>query len=268
MLSRNHLPYETLAFMKENKIIISGSVALDLLEPNCVVPNDVDFFVPAGTLDAMEAFLKDRTNFVKRAKPAHGLDFGDTYVRVETGKWVSGSQRFRSDSLLFLGIREVLYYVHPSWGTVVNVIESNFPVPTPTIFKFHTTFVMNYISHNAVVSAYPNMTCDRVGLVNTQADAFSRKLVRCLIKYALRGFKFLDRVYDWHKEAHDCKTYGYCARSKRSVNDKYTMRLCFNDGIGSVPDIINENVTWRLGSRFDCTEQKGQFILPGVVVIP
>lgn len=61
-----------------------------------------------------------------------------------------------------------MYYKHPDTQAIVNIIEMEDPVATTAIFRFHTMFVMNYVTWNRLVSMYPKMMVKHVGLVNTQ----------------------------------------------------------------------------------------------------
>ncbi|KAJ2913336.1 hypothetical protein MD484_g7079, partial [Candolleomyces efflorescens] len=225
-LSRNHLPYDFLGFMRDHKLVVSGSIALDILQPHTVVPKDFDLFVPLGHLAVVQEYLERATDYVQRLGDEHD-DEPESYV---------------SDN----GIKDVLFYTHKDHGTVINVIEAQFPVANAAVFNFHTTFVMNYLTHNSLVSGYPMMTESSVGLLNFFEDSLPRRIVQCLIKYALRGYKVLDRAYDWKQDHHTCQQYGYCAQARRSIMDEYTMRFCFEDGVGVRADVVSEDVCWKL----------------------
>jgi hypothetical protein len=147
----------------------------------------------------------------------------------------------------------VVFYVHKRTKSVINIVESKYPLAPATIFKFHSTFVMNYIMHDTLVSVYRN--------------AFPLRFVRCMVKYALRGFTFLDHCYDWKKEEHDCRRYGYCGRALRLVGDEYTMRFHFIGGPGVEGDVIDKGLTWRLGCLYNCEDPKGHYGRRGGVMI-
>jgi hypothetical protein len=68
------------------------------------------------------------------------------------------------------------------------------PVATTAIFRFHSTFVMNFITWNAVVCTYPQMTFDHVGLTNALDRELMPRTKHCMIKYALCGFDSVARV--------------------------------------------------------------------------
>jgi hypothetical protein len=62
-------PELTLAQMKELHGIISGSVALALIEPWIFKPQDIDMYFPAGCLEQFESFLISLGVFEEDAKP-------------------------------------------------------------------------------------------------------------------------------------------------------------------------------------------------------
>ncbi|KAJ2933905.1 hypothetical protein H1R20_g3133, partial [Candolleomyces eurysporus] len=212
-----------------------------MVEPGCIIPNDLDVYVPRGGMGRAANFLSKYTDYVKVAD-------GDLGFEQEDPEYTSGP--------FGTGVKSVAFYRHPTARTIVNIIETEDIVVTTAIFKFHTTFVMNYVTWNALVCAYPKMTADRVGLVNTHLLDLSSQLVRCLIKYAMRGFRALDRSYDWKKEDHDCSRNGYCSRTSRFVGDEYTMRFTFIDGFGVEPEVIDDRVSWRLNTRYTCTVKR------------
>ncbi|RXW16787.1 hypothetical protein EST38_g9063 [Candolleomyces aberdarensis] len=235
------LPPETLDFMREHNIVLSGSAVLAIVEPGSVEPNDLDMYVPRGGMGEVEEFLLTNSEYVKTGEGGGG-------VGLEEEEYTS----FPFET----GMKSVAFFRHRTANSIVNIIETDGTVATTAVFKFHTTFVMNYVTWNAIVCAYPKMTSDHVGLVNTHLLDIPSRMVRCLIKYAMRGFTPLERVYDWKKEDHDCGEVGYCGRSNRYVGDKYTLRMAFNDGFAIVPDVINERVSWRLNSRYLCAAKR------------
>ncbi|RXW18751.1 hypothetical protein EST38_g7117 [Candolleomyces aberdarensis] len=244
------LPGETFRFMKDHNMVISGSAVLAIAEPNSVVPNDLDMYVPRGGMPAVQDFLSQHTEYVKVPDGAVGLS--------------EEEQEYASDPLES-GVKAVAFFKHPTGLSVLNIIETMDIVATTAIFKFHSTFVMNYVTWNALVCAYPKMTEDRVGLVNTHSLDLPSGLVRCMIKYAVRGFRLLDRAYDWKKENHACANHGYCGRCQRFVGDEYTMRFAFLDGFGVEADVIDSGIGWRLNSRYTCAPRRQYCPMRGFV---
>ncbi|RXW15706.1 hypothetical protein EST38_g10150 [Candolleomyces aberdarensis] len=242
LLSQWSLPNSFSEFMNTHNIVFSGSAVLALLEPECVTPNDLDAYVPLGALEDVHTFLSQHTFYVKFNNLRVGLpDAAVGYI---------------SDSSADTGINDVIYYRHSKTNAVLNIIETAQAVPTTAIFKFHSTFVMNYLTSNALVCAYPKMTADHVGLVNTPSPNLTFRTVRCLVKYGVRGFNALDRSYDWKNQVHNCHSFPYCGRCRRVVGDRFTLCIAFSAGIGAVPNVIDPKLSWTLSSRYDCNPLK------------
>jgi hypothetical protein len=73
--------------MKSDKVVMSGSVALDATVPGLMAPNDVDFFVRSGGVEVIEVFLREHTDYV-RVLTAQGLqDSEEDYVDEDTGEY-------------------------------------------------------------------------------------------------------------------------------------------------------------------------------------
>ncbi|KAJ2924552.1 hypothetical protein H1R20_g12535, partial [Candolleomyces eurysporus] len=239
LLKQWSLPNAFVEFMKNHDVVFSGSAVLALLEPDSLTPNDLDTYVPLGALPAVEAFLSTHTLYIAFDNLRSSLgDEADEYV---------------SDGTADTGVNAVAFYRHPTTNAVLNVIETTHAIPIAAIFKFHSTFVMNFLTYNALVSAYPRMTADHVGLVNTRAPTMSLRMHRCLLKYGVRGFNALDRAFDWTNEEHDCFTYPYCGPCPRVVSDRSTMRIGLALDIGSLPDVIDPQLSWSLARRYDCS---------------
>ncbi|KAJ2920974.1 hypothetical protein H1R20_g16120, partial [Candolleomyces eurysporus] len=182
--------------MEIHNIIFSGSAALSILEPDSLTPNNLDVYAPLGTMGLVHAFLSQHTSYIK-------------FNNRHTG-WQDANDSYAADGTADTGINKVAFYRHALTNSILNIIKTSHAIPTAAIFKFHSTFVMDYLTCNALVSAYPRMTADHAGLVNTTTPDLSYCMVRCLVKYGVRGFNALDRAYDWENRTHDRNSYGYC----------------------------------------------------------
>jgi hypothetical protein len=69
-------------FMRLRNVVFSGSAILALLEPNILVPNDLDGYVPLGAMDLVRDFLQSHTPYVQFVKPrmVGNQDSADGYV--------------------------------------------------------------------------------------------------------------------------------------------------------------------------------------------
>jgi hypothetical protein len=88
LLSRWSLPQGFTRLMLLQKLIISGSAILALLQPDCFIPNDLDAYVSFGHLKFIEEYLNTHTPYVKFSKVGTflmNMDQTDTYVADGTG---------------------------------------------------------------------------------------------------------------------------------------------------------------------------------------
>ena len=145
--------------MAQTGAVISGSAALAMLQPHMNEPSDVDFYVPPRGLAQLLKFVQ-----------AHGYELAIP---------PPGEEHYPS--------RIVLKLVHPVSASRVDIV-----VPTEGVVeevtRFHSTMVMNYITHYGVVSLYPSLTMSRVGV----AVKNGREESSCIQKYRDRGYTIVN----------------------------------------------------------------------------
>lgn len=129
-------------------------------------------------------------------------------------------------------------------------METRHGISTIAVFMFHSTFVMNYITWNTIVSLYPRMMAKKTGLLNTNTFRISSRILQCLVKYKNRGFMNMRRAIDWIGE-HKCSANPYCAKCTRTITDSATMRLNFGPP-GVAAELIDGAMTWNLATRYSC----------------
>jgi hypothetical protein len=90
LLSKWSFPRDIFSFMESHNLVFSGSAILALLEPGCFRPNDLDAYVPHGTLGAVHDFLTHHTYYARTTKPPTEVqDATDGYVSdgsIDTGE--------------------------------------------------------------------------------------------------------------------------------------------------------------------------------------
>lgn len=145
---------------------------------------------------------------------------------------------------------QIEYFIDLSTKRIVNIMQTRLDVSASAVFCFHSTFVMNYITWNTIVCAYPRMVVDRTGLLNTSSPEVPDATQRCIAKYKKRGFNVVPSTAEW-LEAHRCSEHPYCSKSLRLVSDAATMRLVFGPP-GSPCDVIDGGLSWRLAARYSC----------------
>jgi hypothetical protein len=148
------------------------------------------------------------------------------------------------------GIANVKIFKHSTYDKVINLIETKLPVATSAVMLFHSTPVMNFITWNSFVSAYPRMTDEWIGMVNSHRKEPINKMKECLKKYEARGFVFVDPK-EWLGE-HVCGSQGYCSKTVRSILDETTMRLDFTSLSNEATEVVDPGLSWKLSSRYDC----------------
>ncbi|KAJ2911697.1 hypothetical protein MD484_g8719, partial [Candolleomyces efflorescens] len=151
------------------------------------------------------------------------------------------------------GIKNVWTYLEQDTGQTINFIETTLPSVTPTVFMFHFTAVMNFISYNSLVSAYPELTFDKKCLHNTYRYADNSLTAACKAKYRARGFEILENGEEWDPD-HDCGAEPNCAQTIRFIGDNATLRFNFTDDLFAPPDVLDPEVGWKLASFRTCKE--------------
>ncbi|KAF5309723.1 hypothetical protein D9611_014436 [Ephemerocybe angulata] len=208
----------TLDMMRIEGAILSGSAVLDVLHPGCLTPGDLDIYIPRGGMPAIHAFLESWTDYLllKSLRPS-----GDEHRNV-----------YGPTNDTALAIRRISYYVLKASGSVLNVIETTSTTPTTAVFMFHSTFVMNYMTWDAIICAYPKFTSTQRGLANRWRQRESAAIRWCRRKYWMRGFVAT-------------------TSAERKVDEPATMRISLTLQINATPDVIDPQLTWRLACRHD-----------------
>ncbi|KAJ3544802.1 hypothetical protein NMY22_g2651 [Coprinellus aureogranulatus] len=206
---------ETLAFMREQKAIASGSAVLKILNPNMGRAGDLDLYIPNGTMGAAHAFLTQHHYYLSKC------------------------------------IERVRYYTHTVTSALVNIIETSLPSAPTAVFMFHSTVVMNYLTWNTVVCAYPLMTFAGYSLLNSSRFEEPGRVQRCIEKYQHRGYSFVDTSLECQgfPDPHMCGDYRYCGHTERHVGDSTVMRLTLEEDPLQEADVIDPGLKWLLSCR-------------------
>ncbi|KAF6741384.1 hypothetical protein DFP72DRAFT_1084090 [Ephemerocybe angulata] len=119
--------------------VISGSTALEIVHPTGITPNNLDLLCPKQEADSLCSFLmfKGYTPLVPQAT------IGPSIIDDTPGQNCIDSVRF---------LRQ------PSSGAIIHVLVATSASPLVTLFSFHSTFTMNFISAHAIYSCYYSLT--------------------------------------------------------------------------------------------------------------
>ncbi|KAF6745775.1 hypothetical protein DFP72DRAFT_1076920 [Ephemerocybe angulata] len=166
--------YLLLLILDRTNTVISGSLALELVHPTGLIPNNLDFFCPNQEADEICSFL-----FTKGYDPVP-----DTVIRPLIIDDVPGHNC----------IEAVCTLRHSVKGSIIHVVVSTSSSPLAPIFSAHSTFLMNFISANAVYSCYPSLTerCTGVRNVTDKMVAVQPRREQDQEKYLHRGFSFVE----------------------------------------------------------------------------
>lgn len=151
-----------------------------------------------------------------------------------------------------LGVQYIKYFVHPFSRRTVNIAITMLETPTSAVFMFHSTLVMNYITWNTIVSAYPALTLRRVGVINSARSTETKAFKRALAKYERRGYDLQQSSYRLRPQ-HDCGTDFACPCTERHIDDPHTMWIAFDYPPGFSRDVGDPGLSWRLArTQSDC----------------
>jgi hypothetical protein len=213
--------------MAQSGAIISGSVALAVLQPQMQEPSDIDFYVPPRGLARLLKFIL-----------SHGYDL--TVPAPGEGDYQAFTDRAPGEGKY--PPRIVLKLVHPASGSRVDIVV---PLAAKSVVeevtKFHSTVVMNYVTHYGVVSLYPSWTMCGVGAVVREGAE-----ERCIQKYRDRGYTMVNdpSLLPMGGE-------GQCLgpQAKRSTFDDETLLIPFDDyaPTANLSAFEARETSWTLG---------------------
>ncbi|KAH6876921.1 hypothetical protein BKA70DRAFT_1025738, partial [Coprinopsis sp. MPI-PUGE-AT-0042] len=147
---------ETLKRLNETDSVISGSFALKAVLASSFTPGDIDIYCPRGRSEEVLLFLKDNgyedetrglRKFPSNSTISVEGDFDAHYDGLDTG------------------IEQIYLLVHQGMGKKINVITSFLSSALIPILLFHSTLLMNWISHDGITCLYPELTLRRRGAV-------------------------------------------------------------------------------------------------------
>ncbi|KAF6746717.1 hypothetical protein DFP72DRAFT_855075 [Ephemerocybe angulata] len=234
-------PTEFMHMLKFCECLVSGSMVLATLFPGVFSPGDIDLYVSdtfkASVLGCLRrnGYTSVRSVFpwIQRGAPSTMPSFHPNAVAPASfGGFGPPSTVFPSafppqalqPALSNKGnADEILeiFEIHNDVGQKINVIVSVGQAILPLI-RFHSTLVMNYISHHGVVVLH-RLTLGRIGIKNLSPEGMSSRTKRCYAKYHKRGFHILGRAPDGHV----CEKDGDCLQTPRSLFDEHVEHFKF-----------------------------------------
>ncbi|KZS91458.1 hypothetical protein SISNIDRAFT_487436 [Sistotremastrum niveocremeum HHB9708] len=128
----------------------------------------------------------------------------------------------------------------------INVLESSVRDPLHTIVHYPSTHLMNFLTNNAVVSLYADLTFENIGIMRDADDNFDHN-----------GFKILTEV-DNHRTA-----YSACTLYRRVVYDRHTMFYHFDNNM--YDNLLAPRLSkyeWNLWQKSPCSYANCQYCCP------
>ncbi|KIO24789.1 hypothetical protein M407DRAFT_25843 [Tulasnella calospora MUT 4182] len=125
----------------------------------------------------------------------------------------------------------------------IDVIESAVQNSISPILRFHTSFVINWITSDSINVAYPKLTFAHIGLVNDRIKLDRPKDQIWREKYMERGFRMILDTYEL--DPMSCGS--ACPALWRSTDDVGCMSVQFGDGDEGVFD----GMQWSLSKAVD-----------------
>lgn len=193
-----------LRLLRKTKSIISGSAALLMLFPRTFKPSNLNIIVPPSF--ALTLMLKLCVRF--------------NYKHIHTTSLLPYRQGLDTTSVHTFKHRE------SKLSIVVSV--SRGPDPFKVILHYQSTHVMNAITPTGFACVYPQLTTNKLGLVNTSNTNLNLNGAWWM-KQKDRGFKLEEHLGVWPEfDNHQCTTDPSCPRTARNFRDVHMMFLEFN----------------------------------------
>ncbi|KAF6752334.1 hypothetical protein DFP72DRAFT_748644, partial [Ephemerocybe angulata] len=130
--------YSLLLVLDRSNSVIGGSLALELVHPTGLIPNNLDLYCPNQEADDLCGFLLSQVYDPVPDTIVYPLIVDDTPGRN--------------------CIEAVRTLHHPVKGSTIHIIISDSSSALPPIYSVHSTFLMNFVSANGIYSCYPSLT--------------------------------------------------------------------------------------------------------------
>ncbi|KAK7677653.1 hypothetical protein QCA50_019344 [Cerrena zonata] len=220
------------AMMAETKAVISGSTALYFLlrQPSTWRPRDVDIIAVDGGYQKLLTFI---------------LSLPGAKVVSDTLDDTDGEE---VDSYPYGGLRR-LVKVHTDMARF-DVIESTGSVAYNAIVHYWGTHVMNAMTADSILCAYPTLTLAQKAIQVRYAATGNP-----VAKYRKRGFKILDKDFRAVDLSMTCHNSVLCSSRDRYFGDEATLIIPVKGLLTSPGDaVVGESApvrvsAWRMGGR-------------------
>lgn len=210
--------------MRRTGTVLSGSCALAFLDRGSTwAPTDFDFYCPAHTFEDFCTFIVAElggtvtthtatpvstgrlTNSYDGANAAHDDAAHDSYLH-------------RSTTTTIIERRVICV-----GSAVLDVLRSAAPTALLPIPAFHSTIVVNFVSADGFVVAYPWSLSKKSSIL--AARPLTRSDLTAVQKYRGRGYTFFDHAREFCPEGStaECASHGYCPHVVRHFGDTHCL---------------------------------------------
>lgn len=164
---------DTLIMMRRTNTLLSGSAALNIVDPSSWMPGDLDFYCPNSEYVFVCKW------FIARSYVACELNDGE-YQTTTFGPddfefeddWVDVQNNFRFVDHANGCVKTVVRFVHPEHPRTVNVVRSLSDHPAAPVCFFHSTLLMNVVTGSGVTCLYPRAARAQKGAFGRRSSAF------------------------------------------------------------------------------------------------
>ncbi|KAF5340556.1 hypothetical protein D9611_007440 [Ephemerocybe angulata] len=222
--------YTLLLVLDRTNSVISGSLALELVHPTGLNPNNLDIFCPNQEADDLCGFLTTKGYFQVPDDPVLPLIIDD----------VQGHN----------SIEAVRTLRHLDTDATIHIVVSTSSSALAPVFASHSTFVMNFISAAGIYSCYPSLTEQNKGMRIVTDNVVDTQPRRQLdqAKYLQRGFSYIEDCSPL--SATTPHTYSErCLHYTRTVTDPITAVFPFDIFCSSCS--FWPKTEWRSGCRLE-----------------
>lgn len=227
-------PIQILDIMRETGAIISGSFALEIVNPGSCTPRDLNLYCGLGKGERVGALLG----------ALQGIEFVPAPVEVNL------SERRRFETLdLNNGVLRIRRFLHRMSSTSITLTESISRSALAPIFFFHNTVLMNCVTGHEVICFYPQLTRDYVGLQNLRSVRSGTHDPEWVQRWDCLGYSVASNCGEQHQDHvywSAQPSHGSCHHEYRNTSDALSARVAFTYDAPISDDSVPV-LCWRLG---------------------
>ncbi|KAF6756127.1 hypothetical protein DFP72DRAFT_1066943 [Ephemerocybe angulata] len=222
--------------MQRSGTILSGSAALEIVQPGTCTPEDLNFYCPLGSSAAALELISHTKEYqpVEERKATVAIP-RTPFSQLNVNNGVKCVHRFRDATT----------------EKRITLIESLSPSPLLPLFFFHLTALMNCVTGTGAVSFYPELTESSAALLNRGIHFGAIHKPLEVEKWISRDIRLITDCHDEHPGHPNLTTRekrGMCQWAYRHSADDWTSALSFQADVAKINP--GPELGWRLGHVF------------------